>query len=349
MADGTTIGDTAEGAAGVVTFYQEADGDIGALEGQRIAVTGYGNLGRSVACNLRDSGLDVVVGSREDPSAEQARADGFSVSPLEEAVETADVVWLALPDEVIAELCRPGGDLRPRPRSLLCFSSGYALAYDLAKPPTDVDVVLLAPRMVGARLRTLFLAGRGFYSFVGVEQDATGTAQHRLLALAKAVGTLRAGAVALSAATEAALDLYVEQTVGPLLGAAVLNAFEVGAANGLPGAALALELYMSGEMAATWDAFAEYGFFRAVRLHGGSAAYGGFLRLGEIDQAAMRAGFAATLADIRGGSFARQFQEELAAGSPTYSLIEAMTAGDDPLSRSEATVRSFVSAPGADG
>lgn len=320
-------------------WYREDDADLAAVEGQRIAVVGYGNLGRPAALNLRDSGLDVAVGSREDPDAATARRDGFEVLPVDDAIGTADVVWLALPDEVLAEVLSPAGAARPRTGCLLCLSSGYPLAYDVVKPPDDVDVGLLAPRMIGARIRTLFEAGKGFYSFVDVEQDVTGTAWRRLLALARGFGTLRAGALGVCAATEAALDLFVEQTVGPLLGAAVLGAFEVGSSKGLPPEALALELYLSGEMGATWDAFADHGFFRGVRLHGHAAAFGGFTRLSAIDQERIKHRFAEVLDDIRSGGFARRFQDELAAGSPTRLLIDAMTAGDDPLSAAEASVR----------
>ena len=323
----------------MATWFHESDADRSALEGQQIAVLGYGNLGRPAALNLRDSGLEVVVGSRQDADARQASEDGFEVLDLADALARGDVVWFALPDEVLTDMLSPANSVRPAPGALLCFSSGYPLAFDLVKLPDDVDVVLLAPRMIGARIRALYIQGKGFYSYVSVHQDATGDAQRRLLALASGFGTLRSGALHVSAADEAVLDLYVEQTVGPLLGAAVLSAFEVGAARGLPLDALVLELYLSGEMGATWDAFAERGFFPGVRLHGHSAAFGGFLRLADVDQETLRRRFADTLEDISSGAFARRFQEELAAGSPTRALIDAMIAGDDPLSRAEAEVR----------
>ena len=327
--------------------YGEDDGDITAVAGQRVAVVGYGNLGRPAALNLRDSGLDVFVGSREDADAGRAREEGFEVVNVASALSTGDVVWLALPDEVLGEVLDPASGARPKNGSLLCFSSGYPLAFGLVKLADYVDVVLLAPRMIGSHIRRRYEAGEGFYSFVSVEQDASGTARPRLLALAKAFGTLRAGAYEVPAATEAALDLYVEQTVGPLLGAAILAAFEVGSANGLPAEALALELYLSGEMGATWQAFADHGFFPGVRLHGHAAAYGGFVRLADLDQEAMRQRFAATLQDITDGGFARRFQEELESGSPTRVLIEAMLAGDDPLSVAEAAVRAPADTAGS--
>ena len=317
-------------------YYGETDADPAALEGQRVVILGYGNLGRPAACNLRDSGVDVAVALRaRSASADRAHEEGFTVISPEAGMESADVLWLALPDETVPELLSPTAPLRPRPGAMLVFSSGYTLAYELVKLPEDLDAVLLAPRMIGGRLRECFTSGEGFYSFVSVEQDATGTAKARLLALASAFGTLRRAALEVPASAEAALDLFVEQSVGPQLGAAVLAAFEVGTAKGLPPEALVLELYLSGEMGATWEAFAERGFFRGVKLHGHAASFGGFVRMAELDTEALKCRFADTLEDITTGRFANRFQEELAAGSPTRELIEAMINGDDPLSAAE--------------
>ena len=168
--------------------YSEDDGDRSTLDGQRVAVVGYGNLGRPAALNLRDSGLEVVVGSRQEPDADRARDEGFFVLPLQEAVPSADVVWLALPDEVIPAVLQAAGGARLAPGGLVCFASGYPLAYGLVKLPDDVDAVVLAPRMIGERIRGRYLAGQGFYSYVAVAEDATGTARRRLLGLAAACG-----------------------------------------------------------------------------------------------------------------------------------------------------------------
>lgn len=110
----------------------------------------------------------------------------------------------------------------------------------------------------------------------------------------------------MDSATQAALDLYVEQTVGPVLDAAILSAFEAGTAHGLPAEALALELYLSGEVGATWEAFAEHGFFPGVHLHGHAEAYGGCVRIGDVDQEALNRRFAETLTHITSGNFARR-------------------------------------------
>ena len=325
----------------MVAFQRVSEDGIDAsiLSSEQVAIIGYGHLGRSIAQNLRDSGLSVLVGSRSDDSAERAREDGFSVHSVEDALSEASVVWFLLPDEVIPSYLDASAEVRPRDGSLVCVSSGYPLAYDLVQVPEALDVVMIAPRMIGSEVRRRFEAGDGFYCFVSVEQDASGKAENRLRALAKCAGALRVGAYVLPAKTEAALDLFIEQTVGPYLGASVINAFEVGTRAGLPAEALALEMYVSGEMSQTWRLFSELGFFRGVRSHGHSASFGGFIRMSEIDMDAMKDSFASILDDIQSGKFATRFQQELAEGSPLLGVIDAMTAGGDPMTEAEEAIR----------
>jgi ketol-acid reductoisomerase len=321
--------------------YTAAEADAAALAGATIAVVGYGNLGSSMAETLRGAGLDVVIGNRDDEYRAQAAADGFVVAEVAAAVARADVVYVLISDAAI-----PGCfelDIAPalRSGSAVCFASGYCLAFDLVKPPSDVDVLLLAPRMVGSAVQRAAADG-GYVAYVSVEQDASGSARPRLLALALAAGALDRGAFAVSAADEAAIDLLVEQTVGPYLGLALQLAFEVGVAGGLPPEAMVLELYQSGEMAETFRSFAERGFYRAVGDHGVTAQYGGYLRTLELDAEAMRDQFRAVLDDIRSGGFARRLQAEGEDGYPALALIEALTAGDDPMTRAEAAVRAAL-------
>ena len=126
--------------------YRTGDVPPGALDGESIAVLGYGNLGRSAALNLRDSGVKVRVGNRDDEYAERARAEGFEVVPLATAAGN-DIVFVLLPDEVIPKVF--SHDVAPglRPGSAVAFGSGYCLAFGLVKPPPTVDVLLVAPRM----------------------------------------------------------------------------------------------------------------------------------------------------------------------------------------------------------
>ncbi len=323
-------------------FFTQADADPGVLDGHAVAVLGYGTLGRSVALNLRDSGVTVVVGNIEDGYREQAVADGFEPADLGDAAEAADEMLVLLPDEVIPECFDQVIAPRVRPGSAVCFASGYALAYRLVSPPRGADVLLMAPRMSGALVREVYLAGEGFYTYLSVEADATGKALARLLALAGAVGSLRKGALELPAEQEALLDLLVEQTFGVYLGLGVQLAFRVGTEAGLPPEAMVLETYMSGEMGKTLEAFASDGFYGSLLNHGLTALFGGFIRTGEVDSEGMERMFRSVLADIRGGGFARRFQREKADGYPTVSVIREVIAGNDPITAAERSVRAAL-------
>lgn len=326
-------------AARAVTFYHEADADPEALGGARVAVIGYGNLGSSMALNLRDAGLDVVVGNIDDEYRARGTEDGFVVADIADAVAQADIVYLLIADETIPDCFAQEVAPALRPGSAVCFASGYCLAYGLVEVPAGVDVLLLAPRMMGEEVHSVVRDGRGFVSYVSVESDATGRARERLLGLALAAGSLRRGALSLSATQEATLDLMVEQTVGPYVGMALQLAFVMGVEAGLPPEALVLELYMSGEMSQVFSSFARDGFYRSVTAHGLVAQFGGFLRSMALDAPAMREAFEGALADIRSGGFAAKLQAEKANGYPTLSALDAITAGTDPMSQAEARVR----------
>lgn len=325
-----------------VVFYREQDADPRALQGQCVAVIGYGNLGRSMALNLRDGGLPVVVGNIDDPYRRTAADDGFEVLDIADAVEASCLVYMLIPDEAMPACF--ASEVRPhlRPGQAVAFASGYPLAFGLLDLPGSIDVLLLAPRMLGEEVRRAYRAGEGFFGYVSVEQDASGRATERLLALAAATGCLRKGAMPLSARQEALLDLLIEQTVGPYLGTAIQLAFFLGVEAGLPPEAMVLEMYMSGEMSRTFQAFAEVGFMQSVGWHGAVAQYGGFLRTLEVDREAMQRTFSSTLEDIRSGRFARRFQDEHDAGYPTLGAINAVKESGNPMTEAERRVRAAL-------
>lgn len=320
-------------------FYRDADADETALDGQSICVVGFGNLGASMARNLRDAGLAVTIGNIDDQYRANASADGFVVGDIDEMVASADVTYVLVADEVIGEVWRSSIAPGLRPGTAVCFASGYCLAYGLIEVPDDIDVLMLAPRMLGEEVRHSKLDGSGFVSYVSVEQEASGQAEARLLALAAASGSLQRGALRLTATQEATLDLMVEQTLGPYLGTAIQLVFELGTAAGLPPEALTLELYQSGEMSRTFQIFADVGFYKSVTWHGVVAQYGGFLRTLDIDTDAIRKHFEETIADITSGGFASKLQAEHDEGYPTMKAIEPITRGDDPMSQAEGRVR----------
>jgi ketol-acid reductoisomerase len=321
--------------------YRATDAPAGGLAGQAVAVLGYGNLGRSAALNLRDSRAKVVVGNREDEYAARAREDGFEVVSVATAASEG-LVFILLPDEVIPEVF--AGEVAPalRPGAAVAFASGYCLAFDLVQPPTTVDVLLMAPRIAGGLARARYEAGQGFWAFVGVEADRSGQAHRRMLALAEALGVLRAGAIEMAAACEATLDLFVEQTVGAVLGMSLMVAFDVGAEAGIPPEAMVMEMYMSGEMEAVLTSFRQTGFLRACEEHGPTALFGGILRTLELDREAMTSNFQKVLADIKSGGFARRFQDEARNGYPLLQAAREMVHGRSPISDAEDRLRGLI-------
>lgn len=318
--------------------YRAGDAPPGGPSREPVAVFGYGNLGRAAALNLRDSGVNVTIGNRADEYAELARADGFPVVALTDAAKL-DVAFVLLPDEVIPEAF--AHEIAPglRRGSAVAFASGYCLAFGLIKPPPEVDVLLVAPRSPGSVARSRYVAGQGFWAYVSVEADASGRARERMLALAAALGALRAGAIEMSARQEALLDLFVEQSVGAVLGLAMMAAFEVGSEAGIPPEAMVMEMYASGEMESVFASFRQTGFLRASEEHGPTALFGGITRTLAMDRDAMLDSFRAILEDIRSGGFAERFQAEAKDGYPMLGMAQEMLRGDSPITAAEHRLR----------
>ena len=288
-------------------IFHDPDADPAALAGKTVAVIGYGNQGRSQALNVRDSGLATIVGNRDDDYAAQARADGFVVLPIGDACARAHVIALLVPDEVMpavyAESVRP----HLRADTVLDFASGYNVAFGLIEAPKDVDVVLIAPRMIGPGVRDAYLSGKGFPSFIALHQDASGTAMARLLALARAVGSTRAGCILMSMHDEATLDLFTEQAFGPAFGRVFMSAIETLVGAGYPPEAVLLELYLSGELAYSFEKIREVGMMRQMDFHSHTSQYGSLTRSARFMDLDLEPRMAAILREIQDGTFAREW------------------------------------------
>lgn len=328
-----------------VRVFREADGDVSALAGKTLAILGYGQLGRPLALNLRDgSPAEIIVGDCSADAAAQARNDGFAVLDAARATATADLVLLLVPDEAQPEVFSAQVAPHLNPGAALVMASGYNLAFGNLQPPPGIDVLLFAPRMLGRCMRSLYLAGQGFFSYLSVEQDATGRGWPLVLALAKASGSLRRGALNFSAEQEAQLDLFGEQALGPWLGAAILAAFQVGSDAGLPPVGILLEMYLSGEMAQTFQAMAEDGFLQSTSLHGYTAAFGGMLRSMSIPRELIAESMREALREIQSGDFARALQAEAADGYPCRALLDQMLDPNNPITQAEESLRSRLDA-----
>ena len=305
-------------------IYTDADASLSPLSGATLAVLGYGNQGRAQALNLRDSGLRVVVGNVDDDYARQARDDGFDPLPLAAATRAADAVLFLIPDEVQAEVYVR--DVAPHLEAgdLLCFAHGYNVAFGLITAEPAIDVVMVAPRMIGAGVRQRYVEGTGFPSLVGVHHDATGGAHARMLAIARGIGSTRAGCLECSFRDEAALDLFTEQAFGPAMGAAMRAAMETLVEAGFPPEAALLELYLSGELAYSLGKAAELGMIAQWDLHSHTSQYGSMTRSARFADLDLKERMKAILEEIRSGAFAREWQAEQAAGLPVFKAAKEM-------------------------
>lgn len=184
-----------------------------ALQGKRIAIIGYGSQGHAHAQNLRDSGYDVIVGLRQGKSAERATEDGFTVLPVGEAVSSADVIMILMPDEAQAKVYTESIEPNLKPNSALAFAHGFNIHFGQIVPPENVDVFMVAPKGPGHLVRRTYEEGAGVPALYAVYQDATGEAKDIALSYAKGIGAARAGVLETTFKEETETDLFGEQAV----------------------------------------------------------------------------------------------------------------------------------------
>ena len=303
----------------MTTIYYEDDADLGVLSAETVAVVGYGNQGRSWALNLRDSGCQPVVCVRRDATREQAVDDGFDIHEIAEADE-ADVVCILVPDDVVPLL-----SLRPKPASCIVVASGYTLAFDRLMPPGDAGLV--APRMLGPEVRRCYEEGIGFITAVGVHRDISGRALQRVLAVARAIGGLKQGAIELTAMQEAVLDLGVEQVLSPALTAVNTAFVQTMLERGIPLEAVITELVLSGEVERTYRLLREVGYAVQSEFHSPTSQYGQLTRRGRYDHLDFLTTMRALAEDIESGRFADEWDAERDSGYPTLTMLKEQHAG----------------------
>jgi ketol-acid reductoisomerase len=298
-------------------MYYDNDADAAALEGQKVAIIGYGSQGHAHAQNLRDSGVDVVVGlapgSKSRPLAEEA---GLRVADVADAVREADVIMIAVPDTVQKSVYDASIGPNLRPGQLLMFAHGFNIHFGRIDPPADVDVGMVAPKGPGHLLRSVYEQGGGVPALFAVHRDASGTARGRVLAYARAIGNTRAGVLETTFAEETETDLFGEQAL--LCGgvsALVKAAFET-----------LVEAGYQPELA-YFETMHELKLIVDLMYRGGlnfmrfsvsdTAEYGDYVsgpRVTEGAKAAMRD----VLADIQSGSFARRWVSEYESGGEEF-------------------------------
>ena len=304
-------------------IYHDDAADLSLLEDQTVALIGYGNQGRAQALNLRDSRVNVIVGNIRDRAGAAAKEDGFPVSNIAEACEQADVVMLLIPDEIMPEIFKTYVAPNLAPGNMVVFASGYNIAFNLITPPDYVDVTLVAPRMIGVGVRETYVSRSGFPSFVGVHHDATGNAKARMLAIAKGIGSTRAGCIEMSMHDEATLDLFTEQAFGPAFGRVLMTAIELLIEAGYPPEAVLLELYLSGELAYSFDKMREVGMMKQMDFHSRTSQYGTVTRSARFMELAepIKEQMSAVLEEIRSGSFADEWSNQQPTATALFEKI----------------------------
>ena len=296
-------------------MIRDADIDPTPLAGKRVAILGYGNQGRAQALNLRDSGIDVVVGLRGGSgSTIDAETAGLATALVEDAVASADVVMMLSPDETHAALYR---EIEPglREGAALGFSHGLSIRFGLIEPRPDLDVFQIAPKGPGTALRSLYTEGKGMIAVWAVEQDATGRARNIALAYGRAIGCGRAGLIASSFAEEAEADLFNEQAV--VWGAVpelLIAGFETLVAGGVSPELAYLECI--GELKLLADLIEARGIAGMREAISNTAELGALLGGRRIVDDGVRQRMAEILAEIRAGRFADELRREEAAGYP---------------------------------
>ncbi|NEU59029.1 ketol-acid reductoisomerase [Halorussus sp. MSC15.2] len=299
------------------TVYYDDDADSAQIEDATVAVLGYGSQGHAHAQNLADSGVDVIVGLREDSSSrDAARADGLRVATPTEAASEADVVSVLVPDTVQPAVY---ADIESELEAgdTLQFAHGFNIHYGQIEPPEDVDVTMIAPKSPGHLVRRNYENGEGTPGLLAVYQDATGDAKEQALAYAEAIGCTRAGVVETTFREETETDLFGEQAV---LCGGITELIKVGYetlvdAGYSPEMAyfeclnemkLIVDLMYEGGMREMWDSVSD------------TAEYGGLTQGPEIIDEDVRENMEETLEAVQNGEFAREWITENQTGRPVY-------------------------------
>jgi ketol-acid reductoisomerase len=299
------------------------DADLNLLDGKTVAIIGYGSQGHAHALNLKDSGVSVVVGLREDSSSvAKAREQGFEVLPVVEAASRGDLVMILAPDERHRQVWEEGIRDGIAPGNMLLFGHGFSIHYHEIEPPGGVDVALVAPKGPGHLVRRQFTEGSGVPGLIAVEQDATGNARALALAYAKGIGCTRGGVIETTFKDETETDLFGEQAV--LCGGAselVQAGFQTLVDAGYDPEMAYFECLHELKLIA--DLMYEKGLAGMRYSISNTAEYGDYTRGKRVVTDETRASMRQILKEIQSGDFAREWIAENRAGQENFKRMRA--------------------------
>jgi len=324
-------------------FYQQ-DCDLNVLKGKKVAIIGYGSQGHAHALNLKDSGVDVVVGLYAgSKSAAKAKEQGLEVLSVAEATKAADLIMILIPDEKQAALYK--SDIEPNltEGKTLMFAHGFNIHFGCIVPPKNVNVVMIAPKGPGHTVRSEYQVGKGVPCLIAVEQDATGNAQELGLAYALGIGGARAGVLETTFRTETETDLFGEQAV--LCGGvcALMQAgFETLVEAGYDERNAYFECIH--EMKLIVDLIYQSGFAGMRYSISNTAEYGDYITGPKIITEDTKKAMKKVLADIQSGSFAKDFLLDMSsAGAQVHFKAMRKLAAEHPSEKVGAEIRKLYS------
>ena len=302
------------------TIYYDDDADSTELENKTVAVLGYGSQGHAHALNLHDSGVDVVVGLREDSSSwSAAEEDGLDVATPREAAKRAEIVSMLVPDTVQPAVYEDIKDVLEEGDTLQ-FAHGFNIHYNQIQPPEHVDVTMIAPKSPGHLVRRNYENGEGTPGLLAIYQDYTGSASDRALAYAKGIGCARAGVVETTFQEETETDLFGEQAIlcGGITSLIKMGYETLVDAGYSPEMAyfecmnemkLIVDLMYEGGLGSMWDSVSD------------TAEYGGLTRGDDIIDDHARENMEAVLEQVQNGEFATEWVAENQANRPVYTQL----------------------------
>jgi len=305
----------------MLRIYRDDDVSLEPLKDKLIAVIGYGSQGRAQALNFRDSGLKVIVGVRpEGGSWKLASSDGFEVYPIAEACEKADIIHILIPDMVQPEVYREYIEGKLKPGKTLGFAHGFNIHFKQIVPPWYVDVVMVAPKAPGPKVRELYVKGFGVPALVAVYQDYTGGAWGKVLAMAKALGCTKAGVIETTFKDETESDLIGEQTVlvGGIL-ELIKNGFEVLVEAGYPEELAYFEACNEAKLII--DLIYEGGFTKMLRSVSDTAKHGGLTIGPKIIDQNVKENMRRAVEYVKSGRYAEEWIREYRAGMPNLRKL----------------------------
>lgn len=325
-------------------IYYNTDCDLSLLDGRKVAIIGYGSQGHAHALNLKESGVDVVVGLYEgSKSWKKAEEQGLKVMTSADAAAWADIIMVLIPDELQAKLYKEAIEPNLNEGDMLMFAHGFNIHFNQIVPPKNVDVTMIAPKAPGHTVRSEYQVGKGTPCLVAVEQDYTGKAHDYALAYGAAIGGARAGLLDTTFRTETETDLFGEQAV--LCGGVcqlMQTGFEVLVEAGYDPKNAYFECIH--EMKLIVDLIYQSGFEGMRKSISNTAEYGDYITGPKLITEDTKKAMKKVLADIQDGSFAKEFLLEMsAAGGQAHFKAMRQLHNEHECEKVGADIRSLYS------